>query len=98
MVLKALDLLRELGWGIISLIYNFIDAIYDIIGKINELDIVGTMAENSSFSSFHSAIVVISLTIFALFITWQFAKKIIEPDEGPSINQIISEILKRVKL
>lgn len=94
MVLKALDLLRELGWGIISLIYNFIDAIYDIIGKINELDIVGTMAENSSFSSFHSAIVVISLTIFALFITWQFAKKIIEPDEGPSINQIISEILK----
>ena len=49
MILKALDLLRELGWGIISLIYNFIDAIYSIISKINELDIVGTMAENKTF-------------------------------------------------
>ena len=82
MILKALDLLRELGWGIISLIYNFIDAIYDIISKINELDIVGTMAGNETFSSFYSAVIVISLTIFGLFVTWQFAKKIIEPDES----------------
>ena len=94
MILKALDLLRELGWGIISLIYNFIDAIYDIISKINELDIVGTMAGNETFSSFYSAVIVISLTIFGLFVTWQFAKKIIEPDEGPSINQIVTEVIK----
>lgn len=94
MILKALDLLRELGWGIISLIYNFIDAIYDIITKINELDIVGTMANNSTFSSFYSALIVVSLTIFGLFVTWQFAKKVIEPDEGPNINQIITEVFK----
>ena len=94
MILKALDLLRELGWGIISLIYNFIDAIYSIISKINELDIVGTMAENKTFSSFYSSVVVISLTIFGLFVTWQFAKKIIEPDEGPSVNQIVTEVFK----
>lgn len=94
MILKALDLLRELGWGVISLIYIFIDAIYSIISKINELDIVGTMAENKTFSSFYSAVIVISLTVFGLFIIWQFAKKIIEPDEGPSINQIVTEIFK----
>lgn len=94
MILKALDLLRELGWGFISLIYNFVDGIYSIISKINELDIVGTVAKNSTFSNFYSAIIVISLTIFGLFVTWQFAKKIIEPDEGPSINQIVIEVFK----
>lgn len=94
MLLKALDLLRELGWGVISLIYNFIDAIYDIISKINELDIVGTMAENSTFSNFYNAVIVIALTVFGLFVTWQFAKKIIEPDEGPGINQIVTEVFK----
>ncbi len=94
MLLKALDLLRELGWGVISLIYNFIDAIYDIINKINELDIVGTMAENSTFSNFYNAVIVISLTVFGLFVIWQFAKKVIEPDEGPSINQIVTEVFK----
>lgn len=94
MILKALDLLRELGWGIISLIYNFIDAIYGIISKVNELDIVSTMAENSIFSNLYSAIVTIAITIFSLFVIWQFVKKIIEPTEGPSINQIISETIK----
>jgi len=94
MILKALDLLRELGWGIIWLIYFLIDCIYDIIGKINELDIIGTMAENSVFTKFHSAVILISLTVFGLFVTWQFAKKIIEPDEGPSINQIVTEVVK----
>lgn len=94
MLLKALDLLRELGWGVISLIYNFIDAIYNIIGKINELDIVGTMAENTTFSNFYNAVIVIALTVFGLFVIWQFAKKVIEPDEGPSINQIVTEVFK----
>ena len=54
MILKALDLLRELGWGFISLIFNLIDAIYEIISKINELDIVGTMANNTIFSNFNT--------------------------------------------
>lgn len=94
MILKALDLLRELGWGIISLIYNFIDAIYDIISKINELDIVGTMAENNTFSSFYSGLITIAITIFSFYVIWQFVKKIIEPEEGPSIHQIVAETIK----
>lgn len=94
MILKALDLLRELGWGIISLIYNFIDTIYEIITKINELDIVSTMANNNTFTKFYTAVIVIALTVFGLFVTWQFTKKVIEPDEGPSINQILIEIAK----
>lgn len=94
MLLKALDLLRLLGWSIISLIFNFIDIIYDIISKINELDIIGTMASNNIFSTFHKSVVVIAITIFALFTTWQFARKVIEPDETPSISQILVEVFK----
>lgn len=94
MILKALDLLRELGYGVISLIYNFIDTIYTVISKINELDIIGTMAENKIFSNFYNSVVVISLTIFGLFVTWQFAKKIIEPDENPPISMIVQEVFK----
>lgn len=94
MILKALDLLRELGYGVISLIFNFINTIYDIISKINELDIIGTMAENKVFSNFYNSVIVISLTIFGLFITWQFAKKIIEPEENPPVSTIVTEIFK----
>ena len=94
MLLKALDLLRLLGWSIISLIFKFIDIIYDIISKINELDIIGTMASNNIFSTFHKSVVVIAITIFALFTTWQFARKVIEPDETPSISQILVEVFK----
>lgn len=94
MILKALDLLRELGYGVISLIFNFIDTIYAIIGKINELDIIGTMAGNKTFSSFYSSVVVIAVTVFGLFVTWQFAKKIIDPEETPSVNTILAEVFK----
>ena len=94
MILKALDLLRELGWGFISLIFNLIDAIYEIISKINELDIVGTMANNTIFSSFYTNIVVIAISVFGLFTIWQFAKKAIDPEEGPNFTQIVKEVIK----
>lgn len=94
MIQMAIDFLRNIGWGIVSLIYNLIDTIYNIIIKINELDIIGTLANNSLFSNIYSAIIVISLTVFGLFVTWQFAKKIIEPDDGPTINQIVTETVK----
>lgn len=93
-MLKALDLLRNLGWGLIQLIYDLIDSIYNIILNINELDIIGTMAENNIFSNFYNSLIVISITIFGLFITWQFVKKVIEPDDGPTIFQITHEIFK----
>ena len=76
MIQMAVDFLRNIGWGIVSLIYNLIDTIYNIIVKINDLDIIGTLADNSLFSNIYSAIIVISLTVFGLFVTWQFAKKI----------------------
>ena len=94
MILKALDLLRELGWGFISLIFNLIDAIYEIISKINELDIVGTMANNTIFSNFYTNIIVIAISVFGLFTIWQFAKKAIDPEEGPNFTQIVKEVIK----
>ena len=52
MILKALDLLRELGWGFISLIFNLIDAIYEIISKINELDIMSKLYDVGYISGY----------------------------------------------
>ena len=35
MLLKALDLLRRLGWGIINFIYNLIDTLFDVLKSLN---------------------------------------------------------------
>ena len=94
MILKAFDFLRKIAWGLVQLIYNLIDTIYNIILGINELDIVGSMSENEIFVNFYSSIIVISLTIFGLFVIWQFVKKVIDPEEGPTIFQIVEEVIK----
>ena len=40
MLLKALDLLRTLGWGIIHFIYSLIDSLFDILRGLNAFDII----------------------------------------------------------
>ena len=94
MLLKALDLLRTLGWGLISFIFSLIDSLFEIIKQMNAFDIIDSMAQNSIFRNLHSSILAISLTLFGLFVVWTFVKKIIDPDEGLSSEQIIKEIFK----
>ena len=94
MIFKALDLLRTLGWGIISFIYSLIDSLFQIIRELNSFDIISSLADNSVFSNFHSAVLIISLTLFGLVIIWTFIKKIIDAEEGLSVLQILKEIGK----
>ena len=93
-MLSALDLLRRLGWAVIDFIYNLIDTLFNIIKEINLYDIVDNVSDNTIFSNFHSGIIAIALTLFALFIIWKFVMKILEPEDGLSTNQIIIEIVK----
>ncbi len=93
-MLSALDLLRRLGWAVIDFIYNLIDTLFNIIKEINLYDIVDNVSDNTIFSNFHSGIIAIALTLFALFIIWKFVMKILEPEDGLSTNQIIVEIVK----
>ena len=93
-MLKALDLLRRLGWAIIDFIYNLIDTLFNILKELNLYDIVDSVSDNTIFRNFHSGIVAIAITLLALFIAWRFVMKILEPDEGLSTNQIVMEIVK----
>lgn len=94
MLLKALDLLRTLGWGIVDFIYALIDSLFDILKEINALDIVNSISNESMFNNFYNGIMAIAVTILALFTIWSFIKKIIDPDEGISNEQIVKEIFK----
>ena len=94
MLNKALDLLRTLGWAIINFIYSLIDSLFDILKEINALDIVNSISNESMFRRLYTGIFAISVTVLALFSIYNFIKKIIDPDEGLSMEQIIKDIIK----
>ena len=93
-MLKALDLLRRLGWAVIDFIYNLIDTLFNILKELNLYDIVDSVSDNTIFKNFHSGIIAIAITLLALFIAWRFVMKILEPEEGLSTHQIVMEIIK----
>ena len=94
MLLKALDLLRTIGWGVISFIFSLIDSLFEIIKEMNAFNIIDSLANNSVFKNLHTSIIVIALTLFGLFVVWRFVVKVMEPDEGLSISQIVKEVFK----
>ena len=94
MLLKALDLLRTIGWGVINFIFSLIDSLFEIIKEMNAFDIIDSMAQNSIFKNLHSGVITIAITLFGLVVVWSFVKKIMDPDEGLSSSQIVKEIMK----
>lgn len=94
MLLKALDFIRTIGWGIISFIYNLIDTLFEILKELNAYNIIDSVAGNSMFSNFHKGIIAIAVTLLGLFALFKFVMKIIEPEEGLSIQQLVTEIFK----
>ena len=94
MLNKALDLLRTLGWGIINFIYSLVDSLYDILKEINALDIVNSVADESMFKNIYTGIMAIAVTVLGLFAIWSFVKKVMDPDDGLSMEQIVKEIIK----
>lgn len=94
MQLKALDLLRRLGWGIINFIYGLIDTLFDILKELNAYNIIDSVADNSMFSNFHKGVIAVAITLLGLFALFKFVMKILEPDEGLSIQQLVTEIFK----
>lgn len=94
MLLKALDLLRTLGWGIIHFIYSLIDSLFDILKGLNAFDIINSVYGNNNFITFQKSIIAIAVTLLGLFAITRFAKKIIDPDESMSSEGIVKEIIK----
>ncbi len=94
MLLKALDLLRTLGWALIHFIYNLIDSLFDILKGLNAFDIINSVSGDNNFITFQKGIITIALTLLGLFAISRFVKKIIDPDEGLSSGGVVKEIVK----
>ena len=94
MLLKALDLLRTLGWGVIHFIYNLIDSLFEILKGLNAFDIINSVSGDNNFVNFQKGVIAIALTLLGLFAVTRFAKKIIDPDESASTEGIVKEIIK----
>lgn len=94
MLLKALDLLRTLSWGIIHFIYSLIDSLFDILRGLNAFDIINSVSGDNNFITFQKSIIAIAVTLLGLFAITRFAKKIIDPDESMSSEGIVKEIIK----
>ena len=94
MLMKALDLLRTLGWSVVNFIFSLIDSLFNILKEINAFDIVNSISNESIFNNLYSGIMSIALAVLGLFSIWNFVKKIIEPDEGLNTGQIVKEIIK----
>lgn len=94
MLLKALDLLRTLGWALVHFIYNLIDSLFDILKGLNAFDIINSVSGDNNFITFQKGVIAIAVTLLGLFAISRFAKKIIDPDEGLSSSGIVKEIIK----
>ena len=93
MLLKALDLLRTLGWAVVHFIFQLIDSLFDILKGLNAYDIIDSVAGDNTFVTFQKGIPIIALTLLGLFAISRFVKKIIEPDEGLTASGIVKEII-----
>ena len=94
MMIKVFDLLRSLGWYIVSFIYDLIDGLLEIIRKLNAFDIINSLSNNQAFKSFYTGVMAIAVTLFALFIIWKFVNKLLDPDEETNFKTIIMEVIK----
>lgn len=94
MMLKVFDLLRTLGWYLVSFIYNLIDALLEIIKKLNAFDIINSLSNNTAFKNFYTGAMAIAITLFALFIIWKFINKLLDPDDENTFKNIFTEIAK----
>ena len=49
MMTKVFDLLRSLGWYLVSFIYDLIDGLLQIIKKLNAFDIINSLSNIHKF-------------------------------------------------
>lgn len=94
MLLKALDLLRTIGWSLVHFIFSLIDSLFDILKSLNAFDIINSVSGDKNFSIFQHGVIAIAVTLLGLFAITIFAKKIIDSEEGLSSENIIKEIVK----
>lgn len=93
----VLDLLRNIGMGIINTIYSTIDTLYEVGNTINSLNIIQMLQdlENSPFTKIFNAFFILSFVVLFLFAVWKITFRIFDADsEEQPLFILIKEIVK----
>ena len=93
----VLDLLRDIGMGIVNIIFSTIDTLYEIGNTINSLNLINMLQEidNSPFTKIFNAFFVLGFAILFLFSVWKVTFRIIDADSNEQpIAELVKEIIK----
>ena len=94
----VLDILRSIGMGLVNIIYNTIDVLYNVAHKINSLNFIQILenVENSPFTKIFNSFFVLAFAILFLFAVWKITFRIFDADENQeqSLFSLIKEIFK----
>ena len=80
----VLDILRSIGMGLVNIIYNTIDVLYNVAHKINSLNFIQILenVENSPFTKIFNSFFVLAFAILFLFAVWKITFRIFDADEN----------------
>ena len=81
---SVLDLLRDIGMGIIDTIFSTIDTLYSVGNIINGLNLISMLQEvdDSPFTKLFNAFFILSFIILFLFSVWKITFRIIDADSN----------------
>lgn len=94
---NVLDLLRGLGMGIVNLIFNTIDVLYDVAHNINGLNFIEMLknVNNSPFTKIFNAFFILAFVLLFVFSVWKITFRILDADNNEQpLFELIKEIIK----
>ncbi len=93
----VLDILRGIGMGIVNLIFNTIDVLYNVAHKINSLNFIKILenVDNSPFTKIFNAFFILAFVVLLLFAVWKITFRILDADSNEQpIFELVKEIIK----
>ena len=94
----VLDILRSIGMGLVNIIFDTIDVLYNVAHKINSLNFIQMLEniENSPFTKIFNAFFILAFAVLFLFSVWKITFRILDADENQdqTLFSLIKEIAK----
>ena len=94
----VLDILRSIGLGLVNIIFDTIDVLYNVAHKINSLNFIQMLEniENSPFTKIFNAFFILAFAVLFLFSVWKITFRIFDADENQeqTLFSLIKEIAK----
>lgn len=93
----VMDLLRDIGMGLVNMIFSAIDTLYDIANNINCLNLIQMLQdiENSPFTKIFNAFFILAFIVLFLFAIWKITFRIIDADvDEQPLFELVKEIIK----